>query len=86
MFSDMKKIVSFNVADSPQYEKSALQVSCLVVQFIVNVLICISLWLRYFQNQAANLENLETNLQRGIAIQRKVSAKKNTVVLYSVDS
>ena len=55
MFSDMKKIVSFNVADSPQYEKSALQVSCLVVQFIVNVLICISLWLRYFQNQAANL-------------------------------
>ena len=82
----MKKIVSFNVADSPQYEKSALQVSCRVVQFIVNVLICISLWLRYFQNQAANLENLETNLQRGIAIQRKVSAKKNTVVLYSIDS
>ena len=38
--------------------------------------ICISLWLRYFQNQAANLENLETNFQRGITIQRKVSAKK----------
>lgn len=27
MFSDMKKIITFNVADSPQYEKSALQVS-----------------------------------------------------------
>ena len=38
--------------------------------------ICISLLLRYFQNQAANLYNFETSLQRGITIQRKVSAKK----------
>lgn len=38
MFSDMKKIVSFNVADSPQYEKSALQVS-LTLYLLCNLLL-----------------------------------------------